>query len=144
MEETVKAYLAGVIDGEGSISITKQTLSGRHKAPVYQSVLTVAMSTEEPLKSIQEWFGGSPVWVDNKVRPGRVKLMRMWRVSGRKATEVLESIFPYLILKKPQASIAIAFRKVWDIHPSYGRAGVPQDILDMREMIYQHMKELNK
>ena len=54
MEETVKAYMAGIVDGEGSISISRQSNS---KSYICQ--LAIVNTNRELIEWVCDNFGGS-------------------------------------------------------------------------------------
>ncbi len=142
MKETQKAYLAGVIDGEGCIGINKTTnKSVRHKHPYYQVRLRIAMTTEEPIKSIESWCGGI---VSLTKRKGNSKPIFEWLLLNDKAVAMLQLIKPYLRVKRKQTEIAINFRDYYHTHSGYGRAETPIEVSRQREKYFQEMKQLNK
>lgn len=50
------AYLAGLIDGEGSLECQKQSQAGS-ATPRYVIRLSFTMSTPEPLETVASWLG---------------------------------------------------------------------------------------
>lgn len=142
MKEIQKAYLAGIVDGEGCISINKtRNKSVRHKHPYYQVRLRVAMTTYEPIQSIQTWCGGI---VSLTKRKGSRKPIYEWLLLNDKAINVLKLIKPYLLLKQKQTEIVINFRDYYHTHSGYGRAETPIEVSILREEYFQQMKQLNK
>lgn len=142
MEEIQKAYLAGVVDGEGCIGINKtRNKSVRHKHPYYQVRLRIAMTTEEPIKSIESWCGGI---VSLTKRKGSHKPIYEWFLLNDKAITVLKIIKPYLKVKQKQVEVAINFRDYYHTHSGFGRAETPIEVSIIREEYFQQMKQLNK
>lgn len=99
-------YTAGIIDGEGCISIAKYTKVG--KASVYHSLQVQVGSTDEWLCQWLKMQYGGCVSYRPSSRP-RWNDAWNWSVSGRKAAEFLKLLLPYLQLKRPQAEIALEF-----------------------------------
>lgn len=102
------AYLAGIIDGEGTIRIGK---AGNFKNnPNYQSrhyaSISLGMVNKEVLELFHKKFGA-------KVRLERVPSKRnMWRwgTSGNKIVpKILKKLLPYLIVKHKQAELVLMF-----------------------------------
>lgn len=140
MDSSRQAYLAGLIDGEGCIDIHQNNyLTSEHKFETYNLRVRVGMSTEEPIKSVQSWFGGGVNIINIR---GHSSQFSLWW-SGDKAMEILEAILPFLILKKKQAELGISFRAFFHAHHGYGCGGTPTNIVEKRREFYQQMKQLN-
>jgi len=100
LSETDKAYIAGIVDGEGTIriSITDGLFDPR---------VSVANSMEELLH-----------WVKNKIGYGFIS-RREYYCNDYATKPVLEAIRPYLILKRRHADLVLEFislrlsRKRW-------------------------------
>jgi hypothetical protein len=92
------AWAAGIIDGEGCI-----TISYRKKPGVHQLVVKVCCVDDKMCPKLHEIFGGS-LWVDKQQR-------HSWAVTGKRAGEVLEALRPYLVVKQDQADIGIEYAK---------------------------------
>ena len=103
-------YTAGIIDGEGCISIFRYTKHGKPNYSSYHRLIVSITSTDEWLC---QWFkmqyGGS---VQPHI-PYAITQSKswIWVVIGKRAAELLESILPYLQIKRPQAELAIKFQK---------------------------------
>jgi hypothetical protein len=106
MKKADLAYAAGIIDGEGCITITPQHYQ---KRPNISFTLRVVMGNTN--EGVCQWFkfvfgghynflhktkGGKPFW--------------QWGVSSQKAMEFLRLIIPYLKIKRSQAELAIKFQ----------------------------------
>jgi len=120
--ETDHAYAAGIVDGEGTI-----TLHDHGK----RTALTVAVFNSEPRVCVwlQERYGGS---IGQNIRPDPHRIMYAWRCSSSLASKFLNNIYPYLIIKKQQADIALAYLK------TVGRRGQrvePGDYLHRLDLI---------
>jgi len=103
IEEWQKAYFAGLIDGEGCLSITK--CKGQ-----LTIVIGISMTTPQPLYDLRRYFGGSLIKVRRGNGTENWKPIYMWRVYSRKAEMVLEAIEPYLTVKEEQARVLREFR----------------------------------
>lgn len=95
------AYVAGLIDGEGCINFCKCRDS------VYPR-LFITNTNQEILELLQEKYGGdiNPL----SLRKENWKQGYSWRVSWSKAVDLLEKVYPYLIIKRRQAQTVFA----WD------------------------------
>jgi hypothetical protein len=145
MHEWELGYMAGLIDGEGSISIGRAPACGNQKHDTYKLVLQVYMSTEEPLNTVVKWFGGKvevlPIQTE---RFGQNIPGRQWRANGRKAIDILKMVRPYLILKRPQADLAIEYLEWYETTKGIGRTQPTEDTYLIREYYWDKMRELNR
>jgi len=114
MRDTDLAYMAGIVDGEGSINLIKASSRHRHPAGEIYAQLGVTNTNEWVIRWFQYTFGGSI----NKDKKGCYR----WNVTHRKAAKILRVLLPYLRIKKPQAELAILFqsRKISSKHMSAG------------------------
>ena len=136
------AYIAGIIDGEGSIRINKamKPYNGM-KNPSYNAQINIGMVNKEIPDLLKETFNGQ-----GNVREERVSGMRsIWRYSltGRsKMIAVLNNLLPYLIIKKEHAKTVIDFCKNWET-PRVRQYGIDPQELQRREDAFQKMRKLN-
>ena len=109
MNEADKAYTAGIIDGEGSISLvvhtSRRTKSGR-PATSPKLLIQVSMTSYEVINWLVETWGVGNAYLFPK-REAHHKQAWSWRVRGAPAAEILTQILPYMKAKKPQAELGI-------------------------------------
>jgi hypothetical protein len=104
-EKTKFAYLAGIIDGEGCLSIGA---GRRQKWGVvnYNSIVSVANTDIRLIKWLHQNFGGN--FFDGKQQRPNNKKHYIWRLLKRKDIEVLLlAVLPYLIVKREQAIVLL-------------------------------------
>lgn len=103
-------WLAGFIDGDGCVYISKK----RNKNRIgFQLTLRVeiAQSNKKVLEAIKSDIGfGSNIW--NKQRSNKWKDAYALKFSSNQALEILEKIYPYLRVKKEQVKYAIKFQRL--------------------------------
>lgn len=102
LNELQKGYIAGIIDGEGSICLT-QNSPNEHRSPA----VTVASTTYEILEYLKNVVGGT---ISKKTKTEeRYKQSWHWAIRGNKSIELLEQITPYLLVpeKKYRANLII-------------------------------------
>ena len=111
MTEAERAYLAGILDGEGCLAIYKQF----QKATPIRAArwhffprVTVGNTRLELLFWLKQKLGGA-VNVNTK-QIGRRKTGYRWTCSDRRAIEVITLALPYLLLKRSQAELILSFR----------------------------------
>lgn len=99
------SYLAGIIDGEGCLTIG----AGRKQYCVnYNSIINVANTDIRLIKWLHENFGGK--YYSIKKPTPRNKTPYVWRLLKQKEQErLLLAILPYLIIKRERAIILLEF-----------------------------------
>lgn len=94
IDETYKAYLAGIIDGEGCLNFDG-ALSNKFR-------LVVGNNHKGLIEKLQRDFGGS---VFSRLGEGRRQRNYLWTFHGAKAIQLLHECYPYLIVKRKHADI---------------------------------------
>lgn len=101
-------WAAGVVDGEGCICIYGRPQRVTKKG-VRALALVINVGNTDPRMPLrmQELFGGAYSRLAEK-RVNR-KPAFQWLLTGRPAGECIRLIYPYLVIKKEQAEIAMAY-----------------------------------
>lgn len=130
-------YLAGIIDGEGTIGISKQ------KERQYHLYIQVGNTSEPLMKYLKDNYGGK--YCGQSKKENRMNSF-IWYDNCRKAVNIIKQIQPYLVIKTQQADLAIrAYEDTFRIdYNNRGTHQVPQFAVDKREYYYQEMKKLNQ
>lgn len=106
------AYVAGLIDGDGSVGVACQKRGGQKDRRSYYASVTIGMT--EPAKPILEWihkeWGGS--LHSHKTAGENECPSWQWRVTGDKAQAILRKLLPHLRLKGPQARLALEVERI--------------------------------
>jgi hypothetical protein len=100
LNETEKAYLAGIIDGEGCVGL------GVRLKKYITPTLQITNTDERLMLWLVEHCGGKVYPRLAEGRPTR-KPSWLWSVAGQKARTVIETAQPYLVLKAAQAEIVL-------------------------------------
>lgn len=138
MRKADLAYVAGIIDGEGTICIHQdKAKSGK----VYLQLRVDVTNTNEWLIQWLKFALGGHTDVSRRAKIGKNwKPSWRWSVSANQASAFLKLIYPYLRLKKPQAELAIKFQE--------GRKGRGHFLTDSERAINEAqrilMSSLNK
>lgn len=133
MDNLVKAYLAGVVDGEGTI-----TLSRSH-----------ANQTPSPEVSIVNTYYPLITWIRARVGKGIIRQRTgrrvqhatsyIWTVRSDAAIAFLRQIQPWLIIKKQHARLIVSqYKKVTCRNGRY-----PQALLQRKLRLVRKIRELN-
>ncbi len=133
------AYLAGIIDGEGTIRIGRNQPSNKKWNLKYYASISVGMVLKEIPEMFAQEFGAN-------VRIERVPEKRpiyRWGTSGNKTVpRILKQLLPYLRVKKVQAIEVIKFCEEQMIGFKRNN-GLPIQELRRRERSYQKVRKLN-
>jgi len=106
----VVAYLAGIIDADGCIRISRYKPYRDRATPGYHARAHVRMVEREAIDLLSETFGGH-VWRQKPSLP-RARPLYVWDISDAAAQRALEALLPYLRVKHRQAENALALRRL--------------------------------
>lgn len=97
------AYLAGIIDGEGSIILYKR-----------RDVVAVMLTVSNTAKKLLDWIADKTdvgaICAQSKETEKR-KASWFWRCNADAAESVLQQIRPHLVVKSAQADLALQTQK---------------------------------
>jgi hypothetical protein len=134
--EAERAYLAGIIDGEGSIMANIRQRGG---CVWFELRLNIANADRALIEWVAERWPGR-VSVIDRSRYGQRDQHR-WDANNRKVIAPLLDAFPYLVVKREQAELALELAHGQRNH---GRRGYPPEIKARRIEICERMRALNK
>jgi hypothetical protein len=127
-------YIAGLFDGEGSVSITKPS----ERSDRYRVIVQIAMTHKPTVDAVQAEFGGRVQTVKQSVYNSNARDRYDWRLQDSAAVEFLRSIRPWLVTKATAADIAVRF-------PFNARGQrVTDDQRAAREGLRLELKEANR
>ena len=114
MSESEAAYLAGLIDGEGTVTLTRRERNA-------QRTLTITIAnTERVLLEYSLSVIGAGVISSKRVQKMNHTPSFAYRITGRQALSVLQQIFPFLrSYKKERAEFALT--EYINVTPRNGR-----------------------
>jgi hypothetical protein len=117
-------YFAGFFDGEGCISITRQKKTWGAKDQTYFHRLRINVAQKDPtvLKQLYDVVGGTihcnrGVW--------------KWYADDAAAVQFLETLTPFLRIKKAQAELALEFSKT----KKGGKDSITAEVFELRERL---------
>ncbi len=140
-KDTDIAYLAGIIDGEGSIYIGNFSCNPTSKLPYYQTNIQVANTDKGLIDWLLKTFGGLVNTRTRKQMPGNSrKQVYIWTATGERLTHLCEEIIPYLICKKRQAEIMLKMRATFETG-SPNRLGL--ETRHLRQSLMDEMRSLH-
>lgn len=129
----ILAYVAGIIDGEGYISLKSNGKYSDGKKR-YAIVIKVTNTDQELINFLYLTFGGHTFHVTP--RNPRHNESWIWEACSLKAYNVIKVILPYLRIKKPQAQLAIEYQE----RRIKGHTTFEKRLLDERDVL--RMKSL--
>lgn len=128
------SYAAGFIDGEGTITFSKQKLDG-----VYNLAVSACNVHRAPIDFLEKIFGGKVY--ECKPRPNKEKRTYfVWKVTCRQAEKALIELLPYLIVKREQAQLALNY---YANFKSGCRWGLTEEEKRRREKIVKEVRQRN-
>lgn len=137
-DEVINAYLAGIIDGEGHISINRnKNCPQRRRNPRYQAEIAVVNTDIRLMEFLVENVGGS-YYQRKKVKEWH-KDTYSWKVTSTTARDLCVKLLPYLLLKKGQAELII---KLYE-ECNFNTRVLTEEEVEKRELIYQQILALN-
>jgi|SRR5687767_1712119 len=139
--DTITPYIAGFIDGEGTITIKRQKRYGRwYYVPLISCAQVQKPLNEVPLKMMQKRYGGSIVRWSQRAQDGNRIDTVSWSITSRRAVRFIEEVGPHLIIKKNQAKIVSKFITLTDKKKSYK---VTEELQAKRESLFWEMRRWN-
>lgn len=146
--ETTAAYMAGILDGEGSLSIGNYSGNRKNGDKHFQVNIAICSTDEVLITWLVETFGGYKGQYTPKQmsKNGRKQVFR-WQCSSDRLTHICEICLPYLVIKKRQAEILLEMRKTY--HDAHNVKGIfqvqrlPKEILDLRQSLFLELRALH-
>lgn len=136
------AWLAGLIDGEGCITVNKQRPGSGGRVNVsYRLYLKITMCHEVTIRRILEITGVGAITTNIPKNPKRRQSWTWW-ASNRQAAMIIQEVRPFLVTKAHEADIALEWADA-PLAPRGGPGGgkpVPPVLLAAREDIYQRLR----
>lgn len=141
LNDTEKAYAAGLIDGEGCIRIIHRGRMGGKVFRVGQFTLMVEVTNTDckMIDWLREKFGGTVSFLPESKEENR-KARWHWRLAANNALACLDAIYPYVRTKQKQVILGRRFQRYAQ------RTGRKQNlrITALHEKFYARLRELNR
>jgi DNA-binding CsgD family transcriptional regulator len=128
------AYLAGLLGGEGTISVYKSKQGFR-----YHPAVLVANTNKEVIELFTKTFGGK---ARKAISKNNAKDMWFWEAKQTDIPTILKKLQPFLRIKRLQAQIVIEFCKRLRIRPS-PRKPFPLEEIEARDILINNLRILN-
>ena len=152
MSKTTAAYMAGIVDGEGTITIIK-CWNKKNQKSYFGVYLNISNTNKNLINWLKKSFGGYiyKIKVPNP-KPNWNDIYRWQIYRQSNLIKILEKIKPYLKIKKRHAEIVLEFIKLFDskffLYERYKNGQIKKRIVDneiekKRDILYQELKKLN-
>lgn len=140
LSQIQRAYLAGIIDGEGAIFIAKGKRSknnkGEHRFVLVPSV-SITNTDLKALKHFQDVIGSGGIYKNRARTPFSKPLYQLMIRNLKSVLNLLTQINRFSVIKTKQIDLAIKFCRSRLSHPSKRYT--------LNELkIYDHLKKLNR
>lgn len=122
MIDTDAAYLAGLLDGEGSYMIRKST-SGGGRYELWEAVISMA-TTDDVLTWRCKGIAGGYVCGPTRPKSSNARPAWLWTLKGRVVGPTIEAMWPYIALKRQQAALLHRLRSITRPGAQAGSKGV--------------------
>jgi hypothetical protein len=132
LDERAWSYLAGIVDGEGSISLAKFK-----RAPYFYPRLSIINSNEELMKFVMEKLGVSTGYLHKGTISKGYSIFIY--IQGVKCFKLIEKLKSYLVAKRRQAELVLELLRIAKNHYPYD-----EYYLKEGERIYNEMRKINK
>lgn len=116
MTEIEKAYIAGIIDGEGSIML-QRFHTNQYPAPC----VSIASTTIELLTWLKDTIGYGVIIKKKNYNPEKHKLSYSFVIKQNNAIKLLEDIYPYLIVESKRKRAEMIITQYKSLTPRNGR-----------------------
>lgn len=133
-------YLAGFIDGEGTITANFRMSARSRREAVHYRVM-ISNSDLTIMEWIQARWGGK-LERYGKPRSPKHKQMHYIYWGGPDCIPVIQAVYPYLIIKRRQAQLVLALHALRIDRPQR-RAGVPEELHGQRRDLVAQVVKLN-
>jgi hypothetical protein len=138
LQEIEIAYIAGLVDGEGSIGVSASS----HSLTNYRIKLDITMCDRQAIDFAASVFGGKVVQLKHKTSSG--KAIYSWVLWCQKAANVLEQLIPYLLIKRDRAQKAVQLARMMKrANAAIVREGGSIDLVSIRHAIAGEIRSAN-
>jgi hypothetical protein len=145
MIETEKAWLAAIVDGEGTIMLSRRKHNLARRGFYYIPALEISNSNKALLIKIWEIIGEGGVYPERRSeRNPRWKKKWLYNGSAGVMRAILPQILPYLIIKKDQAKTMLEYLQHAIDNPIVGRKEIPPGYYPRIDALYLMLKKMNE
>jgi hypothetical protein len=134
-------YFAGLIDGEGTITVRMTTSPSTGNESMHCRLM-MANTYEPVMQWVAKTFGGY-LTAPRAVRPGIHKPVQNWYAGGTEAVRLCRRLLPYLKIKHRQAEIVLALSDLGYTRGGKAPRWVSDETLAARVPLIAEIRALN-
>ena len=135
IKEVEKSYIAGIIDGEGSIMLQRF-----HKGDLPAPCVSIASTTIELLEWVKEVSGVGTIRKKKNYNEEKHKNCYSYEVRYDKAIELIKEVYPYLVIESKKKRAELILRRYKAVTPRNGRYS--EEMLREKEEFYEEFMNL--
>lgn len=135
------AWLAGLIDGEGCISLTRRSPQRKNRcvSPSYRLILKVSMCHLETVRRCREITGLGSLHMQDAQKQHYTSAFT-WFCNATDAELVIEAVLPWLVTKREEALVALDFLRL--PQAKRGSTGVDAELEQRRSEYWEKLRSL--
>ena len=142
------AYLAGILDGEGSFIIGCYAFSKKTGVPHFHTTIQVTSTDKVLIEWLVDNFGGKlSTYTARQLSNNFKRIPFRWTIHSDRVKHLCECTLPYLVIKKDQAQIMIDMRNTFEkTRMRKGQQGtqpIEKEVLDIRYALFHKIKLLH-
>lgn len=141
------AWAAGMVDGEGSITVVRQAYqpdkNGNKRNPTLRLKLVIVQNDWATLDRLQRIIGGQSHLNDLPWNESQNRRCYQLQFDGVHALKAINKLAPYLYRKKQHMWAANQFWKEGQMGARPGRRGLSPAIISIREKWVSRLRKLN-
>lgn len=143
---TVLAYMAGIVDGEGSLSIGSYAVTSIG-TPQFTTYLSITNTDKNLIDWLVENFGSkSHPFTQNQLAENSRRPAWRWQITGDGLLHICEEILPYIVAKRRQVEIMIEMRHTFKERTyAEGQRGpkVSEELIARRYALIEEIRSLH-
>ena len=133
-------YAAGMLDGEGCISIMKKRCKNSSHGFSYRLRVIASQNHLRTLTDFQDLVGISGLLYQIRRSPKAHRDQFQLIFEGDKAAALLRALQPFLGRKEAESIIALQYQSECEVNRRFGRAGCPAELWKLRESYYKKLR----
>ncbi len=136
--QTKLSYAAGILDGEGCITINKKKIRNGNYKGLFDNYYLSVIVTQKDGKIVDWLYGNFGGCIYLHWKGTKTGYSHEWVLNYQNAASFLKQILPFLTYKKPQAEVAIRFQSRINV----GQTHLNEHELNIRKKIYEELSSL--
>ena len=138
-----RAWLAALVDGEGCMTIMEAN-NGEKTATSFPPILQVKMCDPECVEHANDITGFKQCLRQDSPSRGGKRETFQWRITGRRAADIVAEIYPYLRIKRKQAVILWNHQLVRDSYKTKRGQPMPVSAREKQQQCRELIQRLNQ